>query len=123
MNSGPIPPEWYYLHGTEVRGPVSLEQLSSLVAAKTLSETVMVAAKGSAQWRPAGQVLNEYRTARLVHPDLPPLPNASATSSKSLLDQLGDTLSQVAGTEKLEGFSLQEMFSETFKRRTVTEME
>jgi protease PrsW len=123
MNSGPIPPEWYYLLGKEVRGPVSLAQLSNLMAARIVSETVMVASKGSSQWRPAGQVLNEYWITRLSHPDLPPQSNTPPAQTESFLDQIGDTLSQVAGTEKLEGFSLQGMFSETFKKRTVAEME
>jgi RsiW-degrading membrane proteinase PrsW (M82 family) len=120
MNSEPTQPEWYYLVGVEVRGPVSLEQLSALVAGRTLSATVMAAAKGSAQWRPLGEVLNECRATRLSHPDLPPFP---AKPPRSLLDQIGETISQVAGTEKLEGFSLHEMFSETFKKRPAAETE
>lgn len=120
MNTGATQPEWYYLLGTEMRGPVSLEQLSALVAAQSVSPTVMIAAKGSGQWRPLGEVLNDYRTTRLSHSELPPLPS---THSKSLLGQIGETLSHVAGTEKLEGFSLHEMFSETFKKRPAAETE
>src|SRR5262245_27171492 len=52
--------EWHYLVGMEVRGPVSLEQLSALIAAGSLADTVMVAAKDAPQWRPAAQVLREF---------------------------------------------------------------
>ena len=42
---------------------------------------------------------------------------------ENLLRQMETALNRVAGTEKLEGVSLGEMFSETFKHRTVEEME
>jgi RsiW-degrading membrane proteinase PrsW (M82 family) len=123
MSSGPTQVEWYYLQDTEVHGPVSLEQLSNLIASDAIPATTLVSTKGSKEWQSAGQVLNNYRAGRLVDPELPPLPNDSSAPPKSFLDQIGETLNQVAGTEKLEGFSLREMFSETFKRRTVDEME
>ncbi len=124
--------EWHYLAGMEVRGPVSLEQLSALIAAGALSETIMVASKDAPQWRPASQVLREVQgpgadnssPPRLAAP--PPLernPAANSSLAQDLIDRLSDTLQHVAGTEKLEGFSLKEMFSETFQRRSVAEME
>jgi RsiW-degrading membrane proteinase PrsW (M82 family) len=58
---------------------------------------------------------------------IPPAAEARSKSEASLpenlLRQVGTALNRVAGTEKLEGFSFGEMFSETFKRRTVEEME
>ena len=122
MNSAPNQANWYYVVDLDVRGPVSLEQISGLIAQRTLSETTMIAPKGSSQWRTAGLVLEEYRKAKLTFPDPPP-PLPDALPPRNLLDQIGDTLSRVAGTEKLEGFSLKEMFSETFKKRTAAEME
>jgi len=114
--------EWLYLEGVEVRGPVSLEQLATLIAAGTVKESVMVATKEAPQWRPAAQILREQRPAAT--------PVGGAKESKStislaedLLRSIGNTLSQVAGTEKLEGFSLKEMFSETLQGRSVAEME
>jgi len=40
-----------------------------------------------------------------------------------LLGRIADKINQVAGTEKLEGFSFGDMFSETFRRRTADEIE
>ncbi len=125
MNNEPAQQEWHYIIGMEIRGPVSLEQLAGLMTAGTVTDTAMVAAKGSTRWRPAGEVMREYNAGRLAGANLPPLPNSSSAGrpSVSLLEQIGETLNRVAGTEKLEGFSLSEMFSETFRSRTVDEME
>src|SRR5581483_3595006 len=125
MNNESAKPEWHYIIGMEIRGPVSLEQLASLLSAGTITESVLVSAKDSAGWRPAGEVLDELRAGRTARTGSPPLAGRPAASekSKSLLDQIGETLNLVAGTEKLEGFSLQEMFSETFRERTVDELE
>lgn len=40
-----------------------------------------------------------------------------------VLDKITTGLNQIAGTPKLEGFNLREIFSETFQRRTVSEIE
>jgi RsiW-degrading membrane proteinase PrsW (M82 family) len=114
--------EWHYLAGAEMRGPISLEQLASLIAGGALAETVMIAPRNSGGWRPAGEVLNELRKFRLLQPT-PPDNAGNRDPSRTWLDQIGDTLSQMAGTEKLEGFSLAEMFSEIFQKRSVAEME
>jgi RsiW-degrading membrane proteinase PrsW (M82 family) len=120
--------EWHYLAGMEVRGPVSLEQLSALIAAGTLAESVMVTPKDLAEWRSAAQVLGELRDGQASPPPESPLlsqGNGKQDSSlaRNFLDRISDTLNHVAGTEKLEGFSLWEMFSETFQKRSGTEME
>src|SRR5689334_3274 len=123
MSSGATPEEWHYLVGLEVRGPVTLEQLSNLITAGTLAETVLVSSKDSARWRPAKEVFDQLpATWRLEQPLSPsPLNNHpsafQSAGSRSLFGQIGDTLNQVAGTEKLESFSLHEMFSDTFQRR------
>ncbi len=41
----------------------------------------------------------------------------------AFLGNLGDKISEVAGTEKIEGFNAAEMFSEVFRKRTDEEME
>ena len=41
----------------------------------------------------------------------------------SFFGNLGDKISEVAGTEKIEGFNAAEMFSEVFRKRTDEEME
>jgi RsiW-degrading membrane proteinase PrsW (M82 family) len=40
-----------------------------------------------------------------------------------VLDRIATVLSQIAGTPKLEGFNLREIFSETLRHRTVSEIE
>ncbi len=50
--------------------------------------------------------------------------NASpAHQAGSLLQSMQEQLNRLAGTEKLEGFSLREMFSEVFKKRSAEELE
>ena len=44
-------------------------------------------------------------------------------TAPDFLDTIGEALNRTVGTQKLEGFSWKLMFSETFQRRTVAEME
>lgn len=123
MNNESAKQEWHYIVGMEIRGPVSMQELAGLLTVGTLTDTAMVAAKGSTRWRPAGEVVREFRAGQVAGASLPPLPDSAARPSMSLLEQIGETLNRMAGTEKLEGFSLSEMFSETFRSRSVQEME
>jgi RsiW-degrading membrane proteinase PrsW (M82 family) len=117
--------DWHYLAGIEVRGPVTIEQLSGLVAAGTLPDATLVASKNSGQWRPVSEVFREQRQAKAAQSGLPPLPQSKDTPQpgRSILGQIGDTINQVTETEKLEGFSAREMFSDILKGRTAAEME
>jgi RsiW-degrading membrane proteinase PrsW (M82 family) len=47
----------------------------------------------------------------------------AAAAAQGTIDNLKNRLHHLAGTESLEGFSLKEMFSEVFKRRTSQEIE
>jgi RsiW-degrading membrane proteinase PrsW (M82 family) len=133
MNIDPTKTDWHYLVGTEVRGPVSLQQLDVLIAAGSVPATVMIASKESANWRPASEVRRELAATSMpaglppLPSGLPPLPadgtNAGEPSARWILDKITDKLNEFTETEKLEGFSLGEMFSETFQKRTATEME
>src|ERR1700722_414862 len=119
MNPGMDEKDWHYLIGMEVHGPVSLNDISSLIAAGTVASDVMIASRESPRLRPAGEVLKEARSGSVVPPPLP----QSSPAQRSLFDRIGEGLNSMADTEKLEGFSLQEMFSETFSRRSAMEME
>lgn len=134
MNSESSRQEWHYLNGLEVKGPVSLDQLAALIASGALPNGVMVANQTtSPQWRSAAEVIAESllrQNSSSAPPPNPPPSSASAANRKSgsslaedLLQRVSETLNEVAGTEKLEGFNLKEMFSETFQHRTVAEME
>src|SRR5205823_6830123 len=48
---------------------------------------------------------------------------ASAAAASNLMDSIKNRLNQLASTDQLEGFSLKEMFSEVFKKRTHEEIE
>lgn len=48
---------------------------------------------------------------------------APGQHSANLLQAMQERLNRLAGTEKLEGFSLRDMFSEVFKKRTAEELE
>src|SRR5580698_5586424 len=119
MNPGMDEKDWHYLIGAEAHGPVSLNEIAGLIAAGTITPDVMIASRESPRSRPAAEVLREARGGPAVRPPLPQSPSAQ----RSLFDRIGESLNSMADTEKLEGFSLQEMFSETFSRRSATEME
>jgi protease PrsW len=120
--------DWHYLAGMEVRGPVSLEHISRLIAAGTLPDTVLISSKDAPQWRPASSVVITVRAVAVPERPTPPPQLAGARPAGTSLAEdlfygISDTLQTVAGTEKLEGFSLKEMFSGIFQRRTAAEME
>lgn len=123
MNPGMDQKEWHYLVGGEVRGPVSLNDVSTLLDAGTLAPDVMIASRESPRLRPAAEVLREARAEIASPPPTPPSAPAPLPTQRNLFDRIGETLNSVAGTEKLEGFSLHEMFSEIFTRRSSAEME
>ncbi|MCW5978782.1 MAG: PrsW family intramembrane metalloprotease [Bryobacteraceae bacterium] len=68
--------------------------------------------------------------ARLLQSDAAPLtPDAPARSfapafpSPNMIESLAARLNQLAGTDRLEGFSLRDMFSEVFRRRKPEEID
>lgn len=120
MSAGTQQQQWHYLVGTDVRGPVTFEELSRLIASGSIPGSVLVATPGADRWQPAADI---FRAASGGPPPPPPPPPPPDAPGKSFLDQIGDTINQVAGTEKLEGFKLGEVFSEAFTRRSAAEME
>jgi hypothetical protein len=48
---------------------------------------------------------------------------SAGVATQNAIENLKSRLNQMAGTENLEGFSLKDMFSEVFKRRTPQELE
>jgi RsiW-degrading membrane proteinase PrsW (M82 family) len=83
----------------------------------------MVAQDNTSDWRPASEVLEGFPPMQDASQAVPPHRFSVLLLGEKLLEKVTGTLNQVAGTEKLEGFSLREMFSETFQHRTVAEME
>ena len=119
---------WHYLAGMEVRGPASIEELSAMIADGTLAETALIATRDAPAWRPAVQVFQALRGGAVAsRPAAPPAltngPNVESPLAQGILHGLRRTLNRTAGTEKLEGFSLKEMFSQTFQRRKAEEVE
>lgn len=63
--------QYYYVDGqNQARGPVTLEQLSSLAAAGSLNAASLVAPVGSQQWVPIGSVISDIAIP-LVRPTEP----------------------------------------------------
>src|ERR1700722_7160716 len=85
MNPGMDEKEWHYLVGMEVRGPVSLDEISRLLASGGITADVMIEVPRAPRLRPAGEVLKEVRAGTAVVP--PPLPQTTA-SQRNLLDQI-----------------------------------
>ena len=125
MSLDPNQPNWLYLAGVEVKGPVSLNEISRLIVSGEVSGNILLSTREQPKWRPAPEVLREVSGGPLPNPPSPSPTGSGGTISlaEDLLHHIGETLTHVAGTEKLEGFSVQEMFSETFKHRTVADME
>ncbi len=120
--------DWHYFDGVEVRGPVSADELMALFASGAVPPDVMVANESAPEWRAANEVFEEFRAVSGVA-QKHSLGGLDADQAALLsyfnrpLKKVLGTLNQIAGTEKLEGFSVREMFSETFKHRTAQEIE
>lgn len=65
-----------------------------------------------------GQRLPQFPTAAVAKPA-----QAQPAHHRRLLSELGDRITEFTDTSPLEGFSLREMFSEVFKRRSHEEVE
>src|SRR5579863_6641424 len=54
--------QWYYLDGSETRGPVAATQIVQLIRAGTLNQSTQVAQAGWPQWSPASVALANQLT-------------------------------------------------------------
>jgi protease PrsW len=111
---------WYYLDKGGTQGPVSGAFLKDHVTAGNLPASSLVAQRGWATWRAVSEVFPGLPTPLAA--DLPPLP-PSAPAGGNVLDPWRERIRKLVGTEALEGFSLREMFSEVFQKRTSDQMD
>jgi RsiW-degrading membrane proteinase PrsW (M82 family) len=111
---------WYYLDHGVGQGPVSSDQIRALVGAGHLATTTLVAQRGWQKWLPASEVFPELAPSSQSGTLPPPPPSAGP---QNVFDPLRRHIRDFAGTEALEGFSLREMFSEVFKKRTPEELD
>jgi RsiW-degrading membrane proteinase PrsW (M82 family) len=100
--------QWYYLQGSTPTGPVDTAALTHLIQTNQLAPAVLVARLGSPNWLSASEAF---------HMASPALPHVGVIGSAR------SGIEKIAGTKKLQGFSLSEMFSEVFKHRTAEELD
>lgn len=73
--------------------------------------------------QPPGQAVYAQPGQPIYYVAAQPAPHTHAVQQMNLLHALEARLQRLASTEKLEGFSLKEMFSEVFKKRSNDEVE
>src|SRR5688500_19007877 len=64
-----LPEQWYYMDGTEMRGPVLTSELTRLLESRRVPASTLVAGAGWQQWQPASIVFESL--------SLPPPPPAA----------------------------------------------
>jgi RsiW-degrading membrane proteinase PrsW (M82 family) len=130
---------WYYLEGGLSKGPVTATYLNGMIASGAVASTTLVSQAGWPQWSAAWQVFSPPAPAAPVagaaapppptfitgQPGAIPFPvmPAAPPHSGNVLASLMQRIDKLAGTEKLEGFNLKDMFSEVFKSRTREELD
>lgn len=121
---------WYYIKNEQVLGPISLEELVNLINAGLITKSTYVWESGKMR-QLAGEV---EELAEFLQDDEPapseaqskPLPQFTETKKVVSHKKDAGVLDSVVastGLDNLKGFSLYELFSETFKRHTDDEME
>lgn len=122
---------WHYAKGGVTHGPVASAELKRLAATGGLSAQDLIWKEGMKEWRPAGDVQGLFPAATPAQQSHPPrggltssdIGAAMGPNASSTLTAIADRLSSATGVEKLDGFSLSEMFSETFSRHSPDDVE
>ncbi|MBQ3350374.1 MAG: PrsW family intramembrane metalloprotease [Thermoguttaceae bacterium] len=121
---------WYYIKNEQMLGPISLEELVNLINAGRITKTTYVWESGKMR-----QLASEAEElAEFFQDDEPeqseaqskPLPQFTETKKVVSHKKDAGVLDSVVastGLDNLKGFSLYDLFSETFKRHTDDEME
>ncbi|MBR0239138.1 MAG: PrsW family intramembrane metalloprotease [Thermoguttaceae bacterium] len=121
---------WYYIKNEQVLGPISLEELVNLINAGLITKSTYVWESGKMRQQ-AGET---EELAEFLQDDEPepleaqskPLPQFTETKKVVSHKKDAGVLDSVVastGLDNLKGFSLYDLFSETFKRHTDDEME
>ncbi len=124
---------WYYIKNEQTQGPISFEELVNLINAGLITKTTCVWESGKIR-QLAGQTkqleffFDDDEPESPAQPEEPPQIIPKPTYSKKTApkkDDAGvmDTVLESTGLKHLDGFSLAELFSETFKGHTDDEME
>ena len=122
---------WHYAKNGVKFGPVTSTELKRLASSGNLAPSDLVWKDGMNEWRPAIDVQGLFEgKASKGHASSTQIPRgvADAVNAKGLrptgtISDMADRLSDATGVEKLDGFSLSEMFSETFSRHSPDDVE
>lgn len=122
---------WHYAKGSVTHGPVASAELKRLASTGQLSRQDMIWKEGMKEWRPAGDVQGLFGDAQSAQQSPQPRGGSAAgdigvargPQTTDTLTAIADRLSSATGVEKLKGFSLSEMFSETFSRHSPDDVE
>jgi RsiW-degrading membrane proteinase PrsW (M82 family) len=106
-------PDYFYSVDGSTEGPFTFEEISKMVTGGNLPATVLVARAGAESWSGFMNVATQRVSTS------PAAPKANA----NLIENLAGKISQASGLEKLEGFSLKQLFSQVFRHHTAEEIE
>jgi protease PrsW len=96
--------QWYYVHNGAPAGPVGAEVLLRLAADGTVQVTTYVWQEGMPSWRPAGEILG-----LLPPPLVVPVPPVPPPSGRSILGEIGVSISRAAEVPTLSGVPIREV--------------
>ena len=105
--------DYFYSVDGGTEGPFAFEEISKMVADGKLPATVLVARAGSETWSGFMDVVAQPKAVNSAPPK----------ANTNLIENLAGKISQASGLEKLEGFSLKQLFSQVFRHHTAEEIE
>lgn len=120
---------WYYIKNEQMLGPISLEELVNLINAGRITKTTYVWESGkirqlAGQTEKLAEFFDDDEPEPSALPEFAPKPTFTKKSApKKDNERVMDTVLESTGLKHLDGFSLSDLFSETFKRHTDDEME
>ena len=104
--------QWFYSQNDSVYGPFTLDVLKQMADAGVVSAATQVAIAGTEQWIPLADVLSTSTEG-----------DAATSQSTHIWGNIAGKVSSASGLEKLEGFSVGQLFSEVFRRHTPEQIE
>ena len=120
---------WYYIKNEQTQGPISFEQLVNLINAGLITKTTCVWESGkirqlAGQTEQLAEFFDDDEPEPSALPEFAPKPTNTKKSAPKKDDAgVMNTVLESTGLKHLDGFSLSDLFSETFKRHTDDEME
>lgn len=122
--------KWFYSDGEKVFGPLPEKAIRKLVANGNIGSAFFLTRTDNTDWRPVAECMPDAVYTGSSELSSPPfgcktqeIDGAAIPPPPKFFEKISNHVTTAAGIEKLEGFSLRELFSEVFSNHSLDEVE